>query len=216
MPPNRRLLDALQITGALAKYLKSNYRKMQINLTPEITDVRGFVWNGLKAKPLYTFTHDLAKPLQPLSDERKQLNRAVETGFVFGEEFVPMRYIELMKAMQTRKNHHTDMDYPRLAKHLDQLHEAGLMRQYNLYMGGNIVSANILLHNNTRTAYTISRATDIEALKQGASSWHSKCLIEALAGEFDYLDFCGANDPDVGRFKAALGLELRLFFQIHT
>ncbi|MDZ4182972.1 MAG: hypothetical protein U1B83_08855, partial [Candidatus Cloacimonadaceae bacterium] len=205
MAPNRRLLDALQISGALAKFLLGHYRKMQINLTPDLFDVRGFVWNGLKAKPLYTFVHDLALPFQPLRDEREKLNRAAKMDYEFTEEYAPEPFLEMLQAMHSRKNHHSDLDYARLEKHLDQLHQAGLMRQYNLKAESGIVSANILLHNGEGTAYTVRRATDAMHLKNGASSWHSKCLIEALGGEFDRLDFCGANDPEVGRFKAALG-----------
>ncbi|HOH96977.1 MAG TPA: hypothetical protein PL188_01575 [Candidatus Cloacimonadota bacterium] len=211
----RRLLDTLSITSDIARFLDSKYKKLQITLSPENLDTRGFLWNSLNARPLYTFRQVVSEPLNPLRDEREKLKKAEQEGYHFGEEYVPKRFFELQKALDGKKNRALGVSYKGLTGLFNALHQAGLVRQFNLYQGKTIVSSNILLHDGGDVAFSILRATDAEALKKGASSYHSMCLIKAMSDSCRILDFCGANVPDVARFKAALGMELTAFFQIY-
>ncbi|HNQ43270.1 MAG TPA: hypothetical protein PKI59_02525 [Candidatus Cloacimonadota bacterium] len=213
-PPSRRLLDVLAITTEMAKYLDARYKKIQITLSPENPDVRGFLWNKLQARPLYTFRQDLSEPLAPLRDEREKLKKAAQEGYSLAEEFVPKRFFELQKALDGKKSRSLGVSYKGLSGFIKTLHSAGLLQQFNLYQGNTIVSSNILLHDGGEVAYSILRATDAEALKKGASSYHSMCLIRTMSKSCKILDFCGANTPDVARFKAALGMKLTVFYQI--
>ncbi len=215
-PAPRKLLDTLQITQTLAEYLKSHYHRIQLNLSPETQDIRGFTWSMLKAKPLYTFVSATEVQLKPLPDERKKINLAVSKGYEFSWELDLDAFFALFKAMNARKQRSLGFTYPGFRLFLEELSQAGIMRQGNLEKNGKIISSNILLKDGNK-AYTVFRATDNEALKTGASSLHSLRLLEyAKAEGITDMDFCGGNVKEVARFKAALGLELKPFYQINN
>jgi len=95
-----------------------------------------------------------------------------------------------------------------------ELHEHGLLRQFNIYYKNEIVSANIILSDGGELAYTIILATQEDAMKLGAATLHSVELSRHLPSTTKILDFCGANIREVARFKAALGLDLRVYYHI--
>jgi len=215
-PSARKILDGLKITQCIAGYLKDRYKRIKLNLSPSTTDIRGFTWNGLKAIPLYTFVGSVSNPPKPLSDERKKINLAARIGYDLSCGLELDAFIELFKAMNIKKQRNPDFGYPAFKQFLHTLYEQGIMQQYNMKQAGRIVSSNILL-KDAEQAYTVFRATDQEALKNGASGLHTAKLLEELFSQgVTELDFCGGNVPDVARFKAALGLELKLFFQIQS
>jgi hypothetical protein len=214
--PARKLLETLQALRQIAAFLRDRYKRIHFNLSPDTYDVRGFTWEKLKAKPLYTFTYNYADALTILPDEKNKLTKAKQQGYRFGEELRLPEFIKLTEAMNGRKKHELGIDYDALESFFVKLHELGILRQYNLYLEDRIVSSNILLKGGDGKAYTVLRATEEAALKNGASSLHTIRLIDSLKDELTELDFCGANVPEVARFKAALGLKLKVFFQIHT
>lgn len=214
--PARRLLDALQITQTIAKYLSCRYKVIRHILSPETYDVRGFLWNNMQAIPSYTFIHNFQNSIIPLSDERKKITLAEKQDYTFEEEMNIEEFIHLMQLMNVKKRWQPGLSYQDLADFIRILHTAGILRQLNLKKDGRIVSSNIILQDCAK-AYTIFRATEIEALKKGASSLHTVKLIEFLKQEnLEELDFCGANVSDIARFKAAMDLQLKVFFQIRT
>ena len=214
--PARTLLDTLQVFRYIASFLQEMYKRIHFNLTPDTTDVRGFTWEKLKAKPLYTFVHDYNDAGTPLTEVQYNISKAEKSGFHFAEELNLPALLKLIKAMNGRKNLESGVSYRALEDFYLSLHEAGLLRQFNLYLDNRIVSSNVLLYNKGNIAYSVLRATDQEALSKGASSLHTHALINILKPELAELDFCGANVADVARFKAAMGLKLKVFYQIHT
>lgn len=212
----RVLLDRLNICSELANFLKSHYKRINCNLHPHNTDVRGFTWNQLKAVPLYTFVHDLAEPVSLLKDERIKQKRAQERGYEFVEKFEPELFVDRLKDLYQRKQHSSGLNYTRLKNWLGTLHQAGLLHQFNLMREGRIASSNILLSADGELAYSVMRTTAPEEMKNGASTLHSLMLVESLKQRYHKIDFCGGNQPEVARFKAALGFELKIFFQLHS
>jgi hypothetical protein len=213
--PNRVLLDELNLSHEIALFLKKHYTKGCFNLIPQNQDIRGFSWAGFRAKPLYTFEQVLNEPMQIIKDEKEKLKRALNQDYTFVEKFDPDVFISMLKELHNRKEQKFRLSYSAFGLWMKQLHEAGLLIQDNLMQGERIVSSNLVLAaTGETTAYTIMRCTDQAGLRSGASILHSVKLIESLQHRFTKLDFCGGNNPEVARFKAALGLKLRLFFQI--
>lgn len=212
----RRILETQEICSAVAKWLLKHYKHIRINLCTHNTDVRGFTWNGFNARPLYTFEHGMSESLKPQRDEREKLKRAEKQGYTFGESLDANTFIDMSKAMYDRKSHTSGLDLPGLKDYIGSLNQAGILKQYNVYRDGKVVSTNLLLGDDHRMAYTILRASEPSEMKLGVSTWHSMQLVEALRDRYPVLDFCGGNVPAVARFKSALGLELKLFFQIYT
>lgn len=214
--PARNALDELRISNELALFLKRHYKKFCITLSPSNCDVRGFSWNKLKLQPLYTYIHDYSSELQPLSEERRKLRHAAKEGYSFEQRSDAAAFIQLIKAMYTRKNHHPFKNIDSLKMYIYALEKAGLLKQYNVLKEGIIVSSNILLQAQEKVAYSILRASVKEEMDRGVSLWHTQMLIKSMQSSCGILDFCGANTPDVARFKAAMGLQLKLFFRLRN
>lgn len=212
----RRILEIQDISSSVAKWLMKHYKSIRINLGTHNVDVRGFTWNGFTAKPLYTFEHKLGDPLKPQRDEREKLKRAEKQGYTFVESLDADTFIDMSKAMYDRKSHSSGLDLPGLKAYIGSLNKAGILKQFNVLRANKVVSTNLLLGEEGRVAYTILRASEPAEMKLGVSTWHSMKLVGTLGNRFSVLDFCGGNVPAVARFKSALGLELKLFFQIHT
>lgn len=214
--PPRRLLDELQISSQIAVWLKDRYRKLLFNLSPENYDTRGFTWNKLRALPLYTFIHNLNEDIYPLRDEREKLRRADQRAYSFERGLDIDAFLDLNDAMFQRKGHHAYNSQDQMRTYIANLHKAGLLEQYNVCLDGQVVSTNILLTGSDGRAYTVLRASRKEELPWGVSLWHTHMLIKTLKDHFVQLDLCGANVADVARFKAAMGLSLKVFFRIST
>lgn len=212
--PNRVLLDTCAISSELANYLSSRYGRINLKLSPENTDVRGFTWNGFKAAPLYTFYHDRMDTLHILQDEKKKLKRAEATGMSIVEAFDPDAFIRLQTQLDSRKKKSLGVDVKRLAEFFATLHANGLMQQFNIELDSRIISTNIMYYDGGDVAYTVFMASEEQAMKQGAATYHSAKLIDQLPPYCRGLDYCGANVPEVARFKAALGLKLKAFYSL--
>ncbi|MCB5223917.1 MAG: hypothetical protein WCY21_01445 [Candidatus Cloacimonadaceae bacterium] len=212
---NRNLLDELKISTEVARFLKSRYRRLQLNLAPHNLDARGFIWEGLKAVPFYTFTHDLSLPIPFFRNERRKLRQAQSEGYRLQEKFRPDIFLEMVKILYDRKQKSLGVAYPAFGEWMRKLHEAGLLIQFDLMDKERLASSTIILGGeNDRQAYPVMMSTLPQDLKKGASALHYHLMVESLRDRFDVLDFCGANYPDVARFKAALGLKLAPFFRI--
>lgn len=212
---NRNLLDELRISTEVARFLKSRYRKLQLNLAPHNLDVRGFTWEGLKAVPFYTFTHELSQPLQLFKDERKKLRHAQKEDYWLQEKFRPELFSKMIQDLYARKQKSLGVSLSAFVAWMEKLHGWGLLTQFNLMEADNAVSTNLVLGGeNDRQGYSIMRSTIPEKMKTGASVIHTQLMVDLLKDRFSSIDFCGANYPDVARFKAALGLKLELFFRI--
>ncbi len=212
---NRRLLDELNISSDIAIWLKTHYKKMQFKLMPENYDVRGFTWKNYKAKPLYTFTYDFQEPLKLLYDEKRKLSKASIYNYQLDEQFLPEEFINLLKILYQRLNKDLGLSYSAFQKWMEDLYQHQFLYQFNLRREGKVVSSNLVLgEKEDDRAYSMMLSTLPEEMKNGASVVHYLTFIESLRGRFDKIDFCGGNNPDVARFKAAMGFKLELFFII--
>ncbi len=198
----------------IAQFLSSRYRWIRIQLNPENQDVRGFTWSGFKARPLYTFRRYLDTEAQALPDERKKLRTAEKAGLRLVDAFEPEKYVKLQMDLEKRKDHGMGVPYSAIQDFYSHLHSQGLLKQFNIYQDSEIVSANILLTDGGDVAYTIHLATALKAMKLGTAAFHNMELAKVLPPSTRILDYCGANIKEVARFKAALGLDLRSFYQL--
>jgi hypothetical protein len=212
--PNRVLLDNCAISTEIALFLSSRYGRINLKLNPENPDVRGFTWNGFKAAPLYTFYHESNEALHILQDEKKKLRRAEAAGMSITEAFDPDSFLRLQKQLDQRKKKSLGVDLARLADFFAALHAKGLLKQYNIELDSRVVSTNILYYDGGDVAYTVFMASEEQAMKQGAATYHSVALLDHLPPQCRILDYCGANVPEVARFKAALGLKLKVFYSL--
>lgn len=211
----RMLLDSLAITERIAKSITKKYHRVNIRLSPDNSDVRGFTWNSFKAKPLYTFSLNNEGEQYIMPEERRYLRRAEKNGMSFEEGYDPDLFMELQSKLDKRKGHTMGVSYPLLRRYFDSLNGGGLLRQYNSFFEGKAVSSSISLTNGKEIIYTLYWATELKFMNQGAAAFHCQKSFEELPDGIHTMDMCGANIQDVARFKAALGMQLGIFFEIH-
>lgn len=218
MDPNtsapRVLLDNLAISEQIASFLSKEYSRINFKLLPDNHDVRGFTWNKYTARPMYTFRHDLSQSLHILQDEKKSLRKAAAAGLILEERFDPESYLKMQADLDKRKNHSFGVSYESLGRYFEKLYAANLLKQYNVLRGDEVISANIIYSDNGPAVYTVFMASEPEGLKLGAATFHSIGLLNQLPPSCHIFDYCGANVQDVARFKAALGLQLQVFFNL--
>lgn len=210
----RQNSDHLQIASGIAEFLAKTFRRVTFNLGPESLDVRAFTWAGFKARPLYTYIWDTACPPEPGRNEQRKLKAAAAQGYAYHEEFDPEAFRALLAQLYQRKKHQRSFSDTALLVFLKELQPTGLLHQCNLHLDGRIVSSNIVFGTGSGTAYAVIGASSENALKTGASSMQTVEMLAAFKDRYNRVDLCGANVPQVARFKAALGLQLRLFFRI--
>ena len=206
--------DQLQIICGLADHISKTWSRIRFNLDPGTLDARGFSWAGLKASPLYTYIWSADKPLHPNRNEQRKLKNARMQDYAYNEEFAPVAFVALLKKLYDRKQHPRSFSDEALLRFMHTLHSCGLLHQCNLQREGRIVSSNLVFGTGSGTAYAVLGATDKEDMKKGASSLQTVEMLNALKDRYSTVDLCGGNVPEVGQFKASLGLELKCFFRI--
>jgi len=213
--PARRLLDTLQIMQSMAVFINSRYQRVHFNLEPDVMDVRGFTWNKLKARPYYTFQHDFSAPLRPLPDEKKKATTARSQNYLFKENLDVESFIRLFSDLYKKKHKSLGFSRDAFATFISCLYEQDLLKQFNIYRDDKIACSNMLYYSPAGTMYAVFRATDEKEMKWGANTMLTQELLSHVAPYVHRIDFCGANVPEVARFKAAEGLQLQVFFQVY-
>lgn len=210
----RMLLDTITISERIAKFLTDNYRRVNIRLNPGNTDVRGFTWNGINARPLYTFSQYRDEEPFVMPEQRRYLRKAEKEGLVLKEAYDLDSFLRLQEDLDKRKDHDMGISYEALGVYLDALHEKGMIKQVNVYQEDEIILSAIMLWGGNEIIYTLYIAGSEASYALGASALQNRMTLSLLPEEITISDFCGANIRDVARFKGAMGLSLSVFYQL--
>lgn len=212
--PNHTILMQYEITKQMGAFLSDNYSRIHLNLDPAVYDIRGFKDAKLTAKPHYTFIYDLDEKAEFFIKEMTTLRIALKQGYLYKVTFEPESALELIYKMYNRKSHPFPIKRESLHKLLQKLNEQGIVEQHNIIREDKIVSSCLVLTGCAGTAYGWLMASEPEDMKQGAVLLLFWNMFNELSQRFTAFDLCGANSKGPSRFKAALGAELKLFFQI--
>jgi len=212
--PNRELLQQYEIIKEIGAFLNKNYKRIVINLNPEQYDTRGFKDSGLSVKPQYTFIRNLSQKVDFFNNEMTTLRNAEKQGYDFNNNFDPDRLLYLLYEMYKRKSHPFNVDKASLLAMINKLYKHNIIEQYNICRQGQIVSSMMIIHDNNSQAYAWITASEPQDMKTGASLMLYWKLFDELSKMYTAFDLCGANVKGPSRLKAAMGAELKLFFQI--
>jgi hypothetical protein len=147
-------------------------------------------------------------------NEMRTLRKAEKHNFTFKSEFNPERLLEMMYGMYARKQHPFRVNREKLKALISTVYQNDFLKQYNIFDGDRIVSSLFILSDKGDTCYAWLAGTEPEAMKEGAGILIFRELFQELKKDFRYLDLCGANSKGPSRLKAALGAELKPFYQI--
>lgn len=215
---NENQLQELEIFQEISAYLTKYFFQINMNLPPEISDIRGFTWSGLKAKPFYTYRFMLNDydSANFFKSQRGSLRRAMKLNYSFNQDSNIDRYFELAKATKIRQQWDFKINDEKLANFITDLVKLGFVKQFNICTPERSVVSTMfcLLDQTNRTAYGWLTTTAIEEFSNGVSTLLFHSICEQLKEEYDIFDLCGANTDSIARFKASMGAELQVFYNI--
>lgn len=216
--PNEEQLQEIDIYKQISNYFHKYYLKVSKNLSPEIDDVRGFVWSGLSANPLYTYRFLLTDYTSDnyFKKQRASLRKAQKLGFQFNREVNVDRFFELVKGTKTRQEWGFNYNLKVLKNYLEDLLELGFAEQFNIVNHQNVIVSTMfcLMDKHNKTSYAWFASTDVNELANGVSTQLLHETSEYLKKDYYIFDLCGANTETIARFKASLGAQLKVFYRI--
>lgn len=215
---NENQLQDIEIFQEISAYLSKYFFQINMNLPPEISDIRGFAWSGLKAKPLYTyrFTLNNYSSENLFRKQRASLRKAQNLNYSFNQDINIERYFELVKATRKRQKWNFKIKDEKLANFIADLLELDFIKQFNISTPDGIIVSTMfcLLDKPNKTTYAWLTTTAINELSNGVSTLLFHSINEYLKQDYEIFDLCGANTNTIARFKASLGAELQVFYNI--
>jgi len=206
-----------QINAEIASFLDKQFKRIQIQFTPAITDLREYQWQGYKVTPLYTYVQDLRTyTIDQLSEgPRREYKKAIQAETICRSDFNPDLMFNIFRLTMERQEHTLNLSRDKHIALWKSLNDTGILLPVIAYQNEQAVAFNLnILDPIQRTIYGWqSGSTDI-GRKNGAQVFTYDWIYQQFATDYDYYDFCGGNIKSVARFKASLGAELQLFYRI--
>lgn len=192
------LMSVQLIVGqALADYLAIKYAKVGISNYYTFPDIRPFKWSGYKEGIKYTYIHPNLQFLWDNieKDTRWEIHQNEKKKIEKTEDID--RFDELYGLTFKRKG---------MERHASSTFVKNVFKKFKplVYMTEN---SGVMFIQDTKRWYYIFGASD----GSGESSF---CLYYALKDLNKGVDFCGANDRNIGNFKKNFGGILTPYFQV--
>lgn len=197
---------------AIIKYLKTNFRKITLKLSPDIKDIRAFKWQNFNVEPRYTYLR--FKDANYHKSIKARLNRGVK---ILSEVLVRdttsddinlnIRFLNQLKTQKRNLIYNENF--------LNNLNEAGFLESFNIDIEGvPICSFIILLDKIKKVGYTLM----INGADRDNEYYHALIYKQMLAwfdeNDYDYVDFCGANMQGISKFKSFFNPQLQVYFLV--
>ncbi len=210
---NAKQWSHVEIMQGFSGKLQDSCRRLLINLPTGITDVRGFQWSGFSAIPRYTYVYSLKEGVRYQRLKYRDIKRAGE----LDPEMVEEKNIPLFLALkeetyqkQSKRFPYNDVIHQEL---LEKLFATGFLRQFTVRCNGRDVSTQ-LIYEGKKTVYTWQGFTNRDFLREGITTWINDSLIRHYRPTHESFDFCGANIPDIAKYKSGFGGELTPYYQL--
>lgn len=211
--------ERIEAGRALAQALSRNYRLISLLLSPTLRDVRPWQWEGWTAKPRYTCVLGLDPLPVPTDSVRRHVRKCVESGVRFDGAWDLDSFWGVFEETRERQGFDVRLGRERFFGLAKSLKDAGLAWMATARTApGEPVSSQIMLGMpGTPTAFMWLAGTRREQLASGVSAWLMLEIASELArrGHRQW-DLCGADYPNVARFKSELGSALQPYFQVES
>lgn len=206
----------LEATDSLAKQMSSIELRTPVNLSPNVQDIRSWLWNQFDVRVRYTYYIPLPFDISRASSAvRRHIKKARRKNYHCERTSNFEHIATCLSSTEQRQGFQlgfsTD-DYRRLQELMGEEY----CRTYICYSeNGEPASARVILHSPGAPAVDWLVGTATEHLSSGCThlllSYVLDDLERADASEFDYE---GANIPNVAASKAEWGSELRPFYRV--
>ncbi len=204
--PNERYYDTIEsyydtIEPLLAMFDSEHFDRIKLVNSPNVMDVRPFIWNGWETEILYTYYLDLNNFKLSRNIQRNIKNAIKNDIIVEKAEHIPLFY-ELFRETFFRKG-----SKPPVTEKFFNIIFNTLKNQNKCEMwiartkSGDIAASEIVIYDNKR-AYRWAAVSHIELRKTGASSLLLSELFQDLKKRgFREINLMAANRPKLARFS---------------
>ncbi len=208
----------LQLQEQLLTYLQDNFSEVELNLHPDITDVRPFIWAGYAVKVRYTYLLSLAPGgSTPLVADflARDLARARRCGLEVRKELSTEGALPPVLASFRRNGIRPAFSPEVLADICGELLAAGQLRVFTVREGARVLASLLVLADGPVVYHWLSGMEE-RAKETGANKLLFVSTIEQLQAEgcWKMLDFWGGDIRAISYFKSAMGGTLQTYFTV--
>lgn len=216
---SRTIAERHEVTQALLTVLEAEYRSMDWLLTPDLSDVRPWIWRGWRAVPRYTAILDLEHDFEPSEAARRHVRKGQEAGLRLSMKWDFDAFMLAFSGTSRRQGFDLGLPVPAVHRLAGRLYERGLAWMTTvLETDGRVAASQIVLAlPPPGGVYMWIAGTRTDLLARGVSTWHMlETAAEARRRGHRSWDLCGADMPGVARFKGELGARLRNYMQVRA
>jgi hypothetical protein len=192
----------------LINSLKYSYSNITLKLTPEINDIRPFIWANFTIENKYTYIkkdtlpahYSIVKNLSKLPQEYYSfiVNPIDDTSLELNSKF--LRNLGFSKSL---------INYYRLL--ILSWDSIGIVKAFNLYKQNKLICSNIVIIDESKI-YTILLNNVSGEDKYAHSYLYTEIIHWCKQNGILEIDFCGANLPSVAKFKSYFNADLVPYF----
>lgn len=208
--------ERIWILQSLAHYLKKKYLIAEMKIECTTSDMRGFLWSGFTAEPLYTYKKVITEynrsELPKIS--RRQLKKANENSLRVTEHWDINIIKKLLSELVKRKQLSEVLTSNNYLDFYEVLNDLGYCSNIVVFNDNEPVAFRLVLTDPKKVysceliAGASSNGNDLRA--------NFLCLdyIFKLLHEYYIFDFCGANIESIAYFKSQFNCELINYYKI--
>ncbi len=191
-------------------HLKSIYSKIVFKLSPDIIDIRAFIWEGFEIENRYTYIKDGATA--PHKSITRNLNLADLKNFACHATEASIisikKNIEILESLNFSK-----MQIYQIKTFLNKLSQTGLLFAVTLYESENCIASNLVLLDKIEKKGYLLFASPVSRSKKFAHTFlYQETINWLLVNNYAELDFCGANFEGIANFKSFFNPKLKPYY----
>jgi len=214
----------MEIMDSIIHLLEQDHKIIEMNLPPEITDIRKFSWHGYQQKVRYTFRKQLASKKGVFSELdpalKRQINKAEKQGVeaLKGNSDELSRQFFALQSMSLKRQRQEQtfkLSFQQFIALIHKLKKADFTIQfYVAYKYNNPVAGTAILSFKS-TAYYWLAGGDPGHFNTGANQLiMSKVFSDLISQNIKYFDFVGANTPSVASYKSSYNFNLVPYYRV--
>lgn len=216
--PYHRTISEHRQFEALLPFLEKKFDAIELSLSPEITDIRPFLWRDWQTRVSYTYRVTLASDDKILQSFNKNMRRLIKRGEDEKLTFGPCRDISAIARLSDRVYEQQNLSAPLSTAQIEKL-LTGMFRLKNLLSygaydrQGNLLAVDVILVDRKR-AYMFLSASDPDQRQLGGTAflrWHTFREIRQYTNE---VDLTGADIPSIAHFKSTMGGRLVSYYRV--
>ena len=203
--------------SALNNELIKKFDYINIINSPELSDIRQFIWTGWKPSIYYAYHVNLNDHSEKnLSRNILRFNRkAKKLGITVKKEFDPNLFFELYKTTFNRKLLNTPLSKNRLSKMMDMIIEKNMGEMWIAKtLHGEPAAAEIII-GDTKLAHRWSAASDSQFNHTGAAILLlTEIFYDLKKRGFQEINCMSANTPELTNFITAFNPRLKPYYGV--